>query len=225
MRRIPILCAFAVIAWAQSPGPPIEASAVNNPTGSGSTITVRNHSASPIVAFSFVFTLRSPDSTVYNASNGYYDSAVDPRQQRPIPPNGSVNVPYYGGQRGLTPVINIEAALFADGTTFGQRNMVQTLMERRNFALVTINKSIGELKQAARDNLTREQLIARMQQAMAEERGAIANNDMAMCILTVRNQVLVDLLNARNPDGTPMPIDKAIAAEIETLTKRKEALK
>lgn len=217
MRAIPILCAFAALACAQTP--PVESTAALNPGGGGATITVRNHSASPLVAFVFIYTLRDPQSTVYGASTGYYDSAIDPQQNPPVPPNGETKIPYYAGQRGLKPQANIEAALFADGSTFGHKTVVQTIFERRNFALVTLNKAIAELKAAARDNTSRNQLISQMQQTMAEERTAAGNNDLASCILTIRNQVFIDLMNARDP------MEKFIPAEVEALSKRKDALK
>ena len=125
----------------------------------------------------------------------------------------------------MVPVANIEAALFADGTTFGNKNMVQTLFERRNYALVTLNKIVAELRQAAKSSMTREQLIAQMQTAMNDERAAAGNNDLAMLILTMRNQVFADLLNARDPsNGASLPIERFLPAEIESLTRRKEAL-
>jgi hypothetical protein len=162
---------------------------------------------------------------VYSASTGYYDATADPIQNHEVPPGGEVRLPYYAGNRGMMPVVNIEAALFADGSTFGNKNMVQTIFERRNYTLVTLNKSIAELKQAAKDNLTREQLIQQMQAEINQDRIAAGNNDLATCILTVRNQVFLDLMNARNSDGTMMALDKFLPMEIEALTKRRDALK
>ncbi|HEV2447269.1 MAG TPA: hypothetical protein VGS58_15155 [Candidatus Sulfopaludibacter sp.] len=203
----------------------MEASAAVNPAGGAATIAVRNHYTSPLVAFVFIYTLRDAEATVYSASNGNYDSAIDPQQSQPVPPGGEVKIPYYAGNRGMIPVANIEAALFADGTTFGHKDMVQTLFERRNYALVTINKMVAELKQAARNSLTRDQLIAQMQTAMNDERAAAGNNDLALLILTMRNQVFADLLNARDPsNGAFLSMDKFLPAEIESLTRRKEAL-
>jgi hypothetical protein len=226
MKLIPLFCvlsaATCVLGQTQAP---VEASASANPAGGGATITVRNHYASPLLAFVFIYTLRDADATVYSASTGSYDSAIDPLQNHPVPPGEEVKLPYYAGNRGMVPVVNIEAALFADGTTFGHKNMVQTIFERRNYALVTLNKSIAELKQAGKQPLSREQLAGQMQSAMNQERMAAGNNDLAACILTIRNQVFLDLMNARDPaSGAPLPLDKFLPAEIETLTHRREAL-
>jgi hypothetical protein len=225
MRRIVLFCVLAVSLWADAQSQPIEATASTNPSG-GATITVRNKYTSPLVAFVFIYTLRDAQATVYSASTGYYDAAIDPRQNHPVAPGEDVRLPYYAGNRGMIPVINVAGGLFADGFTFGQRDMVQTIMDRRNYALVTINRSIAELKQAVKDGSTRDQLISTMQLAMNEDRSGIGagNNDMANLILTLRNQVFVDVMNARNPDGTPMAIDKFLPMEIENLTHRKEAL-
>ena len=212
-------------------GPPVEARAGNNAGGNGATITVLNHYTSPLVAFVFIYTMRDKQSTVYGANTVSYDSAIDPVQDPPVPAGGETRIPYYAGQRGLTPQANIEGALFADGTTFGHHDMVQSILERRNYALVTINRVIAELKQAAKDSLTRQQLAQQMQQAMMEERSTPNNvgyngtNDLVNTILTIRNQVFMDLMNTRDPaTGAPLAMTKFLPQEIESLTHRKEAL-
>ena len=64
-----------------------------------------------------------------------------------------------------------------------------------------------------------------MQTALNEERNAAGNTDLANLILNLRNQVFVDLLNARNPsDGSQQSMDAFLPAEIESLTRRREAL-
>ena len=223
MRPIPLFLALAASACAQTQAP-IEASAALKPTGGGATITVTNHHSAPLVAFVFIYTLRTP-TAIYSATTGSYDSAIDPVTNPAIPPGGETKIPYYAGSRGMAPVVNIEAALFADGLTFGHKDMVKTIADRRNFAYVTLNKSINELKQAAKLGTTREQLIAELQAAMNRERVMAGNNDLAACILTIRNQVFMDVLNARNPaDGSFLPLDQFFPAEIEKLSRRREAL-
>src|SRR5437764_15056236 len=135
MRTIPLLCVFASIAFAQ-PASLIEATAAVNPNGSGASIVVRNHHTAPLTAFTFVYTLRTPDSTVLSASNGFYDSLIDPAN-KPVAPGEEIRIPYYAGNRGMIPVISIQAALFADGLTFGNRNMVQVIFEPRHFPALT----------------------------------------------------------------------------------------
>jgi hypothetical protein len=222
MRLVALFCTLGGIAAAQTQQP-VEATASVNPAG-GATIRVKNHYTAPLVAFVFIYTLRDAQSTVYSATTGYYDSAIDPVQQHAIPPGEEVKLPYYAGNRGMVPVINVAGVLFADGFTQGHKDMVQTISERRNYALVTLNRSIADLKQAVKENATRDQLIGRMQGAMNQDRMGSGNNDMANIILTIRNQVFMDMVNARNPDGTPMPIEKFLPVEIENLTHRREAL-
>jgi hypothetical protein len=223
MRTVPLLCVFASIVFAQ-PASLIEATAAVNPNGSGASIVVRNRHTSPLTAFTFVYTLRTPDSTVLSASNGFYDSLIDPAN-KPVAPGEEIRIPYYAGNRGMIPVISIQAALFADGMTFGNRNMVQVIFERRHYAAVTLNKLAGELKQASKLGTTREQLAIQMQTALNDERNAAGNTDLANLILNLRNQVFVDLLNARNPnDGSQQSMDSFLPAEIESLTRRRETL-
>lgn len=217
MRPIPLLCVLAGIAAAQ-PASLVEADASVNPNGAGAAITVRNRHTAPLTAFTFVYTLRTRDSTVLSASNGFYDSLIEPAN-KPIPPGEEIRIPYYAGNRGMVPVVGIEAALFADGVTSGNRNMVQVIFERRHYAAVTLNKIIGELKQALKQGALRDQLIAQMQVAMNDSRVAADNNDLANLILTLRNQVAVDLMNSRN-----QAMESFLPGEIEVLSRRREAL-
>lgn len=223
MRIVSFICALSTLAFAQTQ-PPIEASAALNTTGGGATITVRNRHTAPLVAFVFIYTLRTADS-IYSASTGSYDSAIDPAANRAVPPGEDTQIPYYAGSRGLKPVVNIEAALFADGTTYGHKNMVQTILDRRNFAFVTLNKTINELKLAAKLGTSRDQLISQMQSAMNQERTAAGNNELAASILAIRNQVFIDLLKARDPaTGVLIPLEQFLPTEIAALTHRRELL-
>src|ERR1035438_3237974 len=107
MRTNLIFCALAATFAHAQTQVPIEASAALNPMGGGATITVRNNHSAPLVAFVFIYTLRTADA-IYSASTGSYDSAIEPIAKKPVAPGDEVKIPYYGGSRGMLPGVNID---------------------------------------------------------------------------------------------------------------------
>ena len=160
-RIVPITALAMVAAWLPAhaqPGPPantaIAASAVAD--ASGGSILARNTAAVAVTAFVYIYTMRNADAGVLYAATGYYDSATDPQTQPPIKPGQEVRVPHRIPFSGATPMVGAEAGLFADGGSFGEPNVVRSIFERRNYTLVSLNKSIADLKEAAKDGLSRQ---------------------------------------------------------------------
>lgn len=202
---------------------PITATAVRD--SSGGTLVIRNPTQQTVIALAFIYTMRSADASVLYAANGYYDSLIDPLTQQAIKPGQEVRIPYRIPYSDANPVVGVDAVLFADGTTFGERNVVQTLYDRRNYTLVSLNKSIADLKDALKNGTPRQQLISDFQRSMVIETSNAADQDLASCIQLVRSQVISALVSARRPDGAPIPTQELIQSEIDLLNARREALR
>jgi hypothetical protein len=229
MKRVVAMALWAawLPLWAQ-PGPPaqtvVSTTAVRD--AAGGSILVRNNAGLTVTAFVFIYTMRSPDATVLYAATGYYDSAIDPQAQPPIKPGHEVRVPYRIPPGGATPMVGAEAGLFADGGSFGEPHVVQGILDRRGYTLVSLNKSIADLKQAAKDGLSRQDLISLFQTALATEAFNAGDGELADCIQMVRNQVLASLVTAwRRPDGTPIPMPEWIQSQVDALTQRRDTLR
>ena len=221
------LAAACLAAHAQ-PGPPantvITAAAV--PDASGGSILVRNRAGVTVTAFVYIYSMRSRDGSVVYAATGYYDSAIEPQAQPPIGPGLEVHVPHRIPIGGAAPVVGVEAGLFAGGGSFGEADVVREILNRRNYTLVSLNKSIADLKQAIKDGLSRQDVIALFQNSLMSEASDSGDGDLAACIQMVRGQVIAALSSAwRRPDGLPIPMPELIQSQIDALSQRRETLR
>jgi hypothetical protein len=191
----------------------------------GGSIVFHNNSERTVTALEYIYTMRNPDMTVVYANTAYYDSAVDPQTQAPIKPGQEVRVPYRIPFGGATPLVGAEAGLFDDGGSFGEPHVVLTILERRRYTLAAVSKSIADLKQAAKDGLSRQDLINLFQTSLAIESSNAGDSELAACIQTVRSQVLASLFGARRPDGAAVPTSELIQSQIDILSQRREILR
>jgi hypothetical protein len=210
------------------PGPPantvLTATAVADPAGG--SILVRNTAAAAVTAFVYIYTMHGPGASVLFADTGYYDSAIDPQSQPPIKPGQEVRIPYRIPFAGARPVVGAEAGLFADGGSFGEPEVVRSILDRRNYTLVSLNKSIADLKEAAQNGLSRQETINLFMNSLMSEASGAGDSDLAICIRTVRGQVLAALsADRRRPDGTPIPVPESIQSQIDALAQRRDALR
>jgi hypothetical protein len=186
---------------------------------------VKNNAAVDLTGFLFIYTLqRSADGPAYGATNGYYDSATD-NYANVVPAGQEILLPFRIGGNGFFAKVSAGAAIFADGTTFGQKATVQRILDRRNYMLVTLNKSIADLQEFSKQGLTRERVIAQFQMALNEETAMVEAPDLAGCIQVVRGEVIAALRSARQPDGSATPVQTLIQSLVEELRTRRDLLK
>jgi hypothetical protein len=123
-------------------------------------------------------------------------------------------------------MVGAAAGLFADGGSFGEPNVVRSILDRRKYTLVSLNQSIADLKQAAKFGLSREDAIAMFQNSLMSEASNAGDGELANCIQLVRGQVVAALATAwRRPDGSPIPMPELIQSQIEALNQRRETLR
>jgi hypothetical protein len=226
MKAIPSILLWVVCAAAaDQPVEPVTCVVTHDPTGAA-TVKVHNGGASPLTGFNFIYTLhREPDGPAYGASMGYYDSLTDPQLAQALPPGQDVVLPFRIGGNGMYAKVAVAASIFADGTSYGEKATVQKILDRRNYMLVSLNKSIAELTQDSKAKLPRDQIIAQFQMALNQEMGAGLDQELNSCIQTVRGLVLGTLRSARAPDGTAPPTETIVQSILETLKARRELLR
>lgn len=226
MKAIPSILLWVVCAAAaDQPAEPVTSTLTHDPTGAA-TIKVHNGAASALTGFNFIYTLhREPNGPAYNASMGYYDSLTDPQLAQPVPPGQDIILPFRIGGNGWYAKVAVAASVFADGSSYGEKATVQKILDRRNYMLVSLNKSIAELTQDSKAKLMREQIIAQFQMALNQEMSAGMDQDLNSCIQTVRGLVIGTLRSVRAPDGTAPPTETIVQSILETLKSRRELLK
>lgn len=226
MKAIPILLVWAVCALAaDQPAEPVTCVVTHDPTGAA-TVKVHNGATSALTGFNFIYTLhREPDGPAYGATMGYYDSLTDPQLAQALAPGQDVVLPYRIGGNGMYAKVAVAASVFADGTSYGEKATVQKILDRRNYMLVSLNKSISQLTQAMKDGHTREQIAAEFQMALNMELGAGLDPDLNNCIQNVRGFVIGNLRAMRAPDGTAPPTETIVQLILQQLKARQELLK
>ena len=219
------LAAFVLAAAAQiRPDEPVTVTVTNDNTGSA-LLTVRNLGKSDLTGFLYLYTLyRDPAGPANFAATGYYDSLTDPQFARPIPAGQEVTLPYRIGGNGYFAKVAVGAGVFADGSTFGERVTVQHILDRRNFTLVSLKKSISELQQASADKLTREQIVNNFTRELNEEASLGLDPEMTNSIQMVRGQVIAMMRNSRMADGNPIPVQQTIDQLLQDFGKRRDLL-
>jgi hypothetical protein len=226
MKALPSMLLWVVCAAAaDQPVEPVTCTLTHDPTGAA-TVKVHNGASSPLTGFNFIYTLhREPDGPAYGASMGYYDSLTDPQLAQPVAPGQDVILPFRIGGNGMYAKVAVAASIFADGSSYGEKATVQKILDRRNYMLVSLNKSIAELTQDSKALLPREQIIMKFQMALNQEMGAGLDQDLNSCIQTVRGLVLGTLRSARAADGSAPPTDTIVQSVLEMLKSRRELLK
>lgn len=226
MKAIPLLALLAVYAAAaDQPAEPVTSTITHDPTGAA-TVKVHNGASSALTGFNFIWTLhRDPNGPAYGASMGYYDSLTDPQFAHAVPPGQDIVLPFHIGGNGMYAKVAVAASVFADGTSYGEKATVQKILDRRNYMLVSLNKSIGELTQASKAGLTRDQIAAQFQMSLSQEIGAGLDQDLTSCIQTVRGLVLGMLFNARATDGNAPATAALVDSILQTLKSRRDLLK
>ena len=151
----------------------------------------------------------------------YYDAATEPRAAKPIPPSATVSLPAHTAAAQVA----IKAAVLADGTTAGDPEWINKILQRRKFMADALTASLNELKEAVKENTTREKLQTQFQNHLNNELSAASNQEQKSCIRSVRGQVLLTLRTVKqSTDGTPLDITTVIEGQIQSLTTRLSAL-
>ena len=205
-----VVCAAA----ADQPVEPVTCIVTHDRTGAA-TVKVHNRSSATLTAFNFIYTLhRDPDGPAYGASIGYYDSLTDPQLAHPVPPGEDAVLPFRIGGNGMYAKVAVAASLFADGTSYGEKATVQKILDRRNYMLVSLNKSISELTQDTKAMLPPDRIAYQFQVSLGQELGAGLDQELSSCIQTVRGLVIAGLRSSASVDSI-----------LATLKSRRDLLK
>ena len=145
----------------------------------------------------------------------FYDAATEPLAAKPIPPHGSVTLPYAAGAESAP---QVPAVLFATGASWGDAVWIGRITNRRAYMQQSLVAVLADLTAAAASvTTTRQSLITQFQSAQTAEQVSSADGDQRACIHTVRGIVLMNLQG-------PVPLKDVIAHEIGALQARLTAV-
>jgi hypothetical protein len=135
-------------------------------------IEVSNSAAIPIEA---LLVTVDPSRSGGHANRIYYDSRINFRHQFPIQAGQSGELPLPHPVGGPTPTAELRAAVFADGTTFGDEEWVKELLRRRQIMADRLQEVVTLLQRISDQHLSKEQAVADLQQALDARRQMSVN--------------------------------------------------
>lgn len=130
-------------------------------------LTVTNEAASPITALAAVGSRTLLASGATDRSVRFFDSALNPFGPKSIPPGGTYTFTFFGPRpapRTITRSVELDAAVFQDGSSWGDSEWVNKLLLRRSSAYNYSLKVLHQLQDASSTGSSRQML----EQALVE---------------------------------------------------------
>ncbi|HWB83937.1 MAG TPA: hypothetical protein VG675_07335 [Bryobacteraceae bacterium] len=122
----------------------------------GNQLTVKNDSSSAMTALAY--TISQSDSPHHWARTVFRDAIVT-SVEKVIPPGAERTFMEPGHEGPGTPILELKAAVFEDGTTFGDPQWIQVLLQRRVDFLRGLNSGLTDLQNAAGHNMSRDAIL------------------------------------------------------------------
>jgi len=133
-------------------------------SASGPIMSIRNNGNSPITGF--VISLDTLNNK-NKLTKYYYDVYCDYGADHEVPKGASVEMalPYNVQASSATPLATpiFQAALFKDGTAWGDPIWIKDLVERRSVLLLRLKEAIGILQTASDQQLSKDDTLSRLQ--------------------------------------------------------------
>ena len=180
-------------------------------------LTVRNISQMPIRACLVTDEHVNERGQIIAKGFHYYDSVTDPRTANPILP-GQEKSFTYGGRGGTPPVVKVVAAIYEDGTSYGDQDGVKLILERRKYILQVIEEALSILEAASRQHAEREQLIERFKVFGEEHTKTAPDYEHVLYAKGISDTVLGNLTRGqRGVDVAAIPIEQIMSHVIAQL--------
>ena len=219
---------FAVLLpLLRAQSPPVIATTATQPDGKV-ILTIRNHGASPLTAYFFKRfgwgVLPDGGKGVRVTEIGYKDAALE-SATRPIPPNGQINSTFLNGE------VQFLAALWADGTSYGDPQWVSRLRDRRGLAQQHLDNAIAILQHALDSGTDTPTLVKQLQTSIDEITSTTVNpEDVPLLRIyyqeAIRRFANPDGVARSGVDGSPLHMTdrQIIELTLELLQMRRDRL-
>jgi hypothetical protein len=159
-------------------------------------------------------------------SHRFFDSVINVVNERDLTPQHDkvfiLAGPSPGPSRLRTNAVLV-AALFSDGSSWGNQDYVQRLIDRRRFMLQYVSSALKTLQDAASGGETREQLTHRFQTLRDAASSAVRGKDERPFALGVYDEVL-DNLGMDTSSAGGLTLTQRVAAVMNQLLMRQRKL-
>jgi hypothetical protein len=192
---LPLFAAVCALAASGQTSPPVTVR-FTKPVKGPVAIAIRNHSNVPITAYAYTVTYMA------NGRPGQIDGVQDTDILFSTPslgPNAEA-ITRIGGSEYTNVAVQVRAAVFADGTTFGDATTVQKIKQDRLAALQSLDSLSSGLRAARSTHAKREAVLSQLQAGKNHPVPAV-RNDYASVIRSVSQSSNLDSalqVNLRN---------------------------
>lgn len=170
-------------------------------------LVVSNHSNKTITAFAYTATSQVRSGPEQHVEDFFHDSVMA-GGQKPVPPGAQMTFP--AGRASLGAVVSVlkvefRAAVFDDGSAFGDPAWVARIRDRRGMAIQALDDELAILgdaaAKAAGGQITQEALVDRIHGRAAARVSGTSDQDIALLLGTMYG---MSLNNFRFYEGKPL---------------------
>lgn len=175
---------------------------------------VVNTSGSPITALAAVGTRTLIAKPITVRSVRFFDSVLNPFGPKEIMPNGSYIFTFFGPNPPadqFTRDVQLKAAIFADGSTWGDAEWINILSLRRSSALKYSSEAMQIIETGSLDGSPREDLTRQLTQLQSDEMKAAKTTAEKQMADVVFANALLALQDTAQADGGKVPLSESIA--------------
>ncbi len=200
-----------------------------NPRSDGHVdVTISNRYNVPITAYVVVANHTPLVSGVRrHTSVRYMDSVFSSLYAPPIGPKDSQTLTFAGPHPGPDKQqtdVEVKAAIFADGSTFGDPEWVDRLIRGRKSLYRNLTVALDTLQAARGTGASYAELKQTIQGIEQTALNATQDREERRGASKVFETVLANLAIETRVDGTPIPIDERIAFVIDRLTESRQVV-
>ena len=190
-------------------------------------LTVLNQSNIPITALAAIGTRTRLKDATRVKSVRFFDSVLNPFGPKDLVQNQSYTFVFFGPNPPPSEIerdVRLLAAVFADGSSWGDTDWISVLNQRRGWAKRYNSEALQLVESANSESDTREDLIGRIEQLRSAETkaaGSVAERQMADFSF---EEPLTALREINRADGQTVPLSESIALARNRLFVRIEKL-
>ncbi len=190
-------------------------------------LVVTNRSHQPVTAL-YAIAQGTPlvQGISETVSHRFFDSVIDIFSQKDLEPLQDYVFVFAGPHPGPSKLhidASLQAALFADGTSWGDSTGVETLISRRKFMLHYVEAALNMLREA-KSNGTARQALEEQFQTRLDGPSPTAKADERLIARAVFGEVLASLHMDETAVASALPMDQRINSIISQLRHRQQKL-
>lgn len=157
----------------------------------------------------------------------YVDVATNPREQTLLP-GAMRRFRFAGPEPGPKVVrteVSLKAAIFADGTSFGESAWVDKLLEMRKRMCLRANWALSLLEsEKYRGRVTRDEIIDRIKQAASEAMPTAESVEDRMAIDAFEKEITANLALVQRSDGQSVSVQESLQMVVNHITNRRQRI-